>query len=243
MHRAAKGSELPPPTLTPVARHGIGAHHVRHLQALIRTDPPMAAGDLLELFWGNRFATAHVLLPGELGAHVALAVPGQVLCRGLNSLHYRLLQPGQHPRSSLPCQVAVKLDCPGGQVSPPENPDLAPLQLPPALLRQGLDLRRLTSGVGFCIAPYLHMAEGDAITLRWADLRLDLPPLQADAVGTGVVGMIPPDLILEAGSDDRLEASYCILDRVGNSSHWAPPVRLRVRDEPHEATSIHIPKG
>ncbi|MBV6289475.1 hypothetical protein [Pseudomonas aegrilactucae] len=231
MHRAAKGSELPPPTLPHVPRHGIGVHTARHLHASIRTALPMAAGDLLELFWGDRFATAHVLQAGELGAQVTLAVPAQVLYPGLNTLHYRLLQPGQHPRSSPPCQVAVKLDCPGGQVCTPENPGLAPLRLPAALQRHGLDLRRLDSGVAFHIAPYLHMAEGDAITVRWADLRLDLTPLRAKAVGTGVVGVIPRELILEAGADEHLEASYCILDRVGNCSRWAPAACLRVGGE------------
>lgn len=231
MHRAAKGSELPPPTLPHVTRHGIGVHTARHLHALIRTAPPMAAGDLLALFWGNRFATAHVLQADELDAHITLAVPRQVLYPGLNTLHYRLLQPAQHPRNSLPCQVAVKLDCPGGAVHTPENPGLAPLRLPAPLHQHGLDLRRLDQGVRFRIPPYLHMAEGDAITVRWADLRLDLTPLQAEAVGAAVEGVIPRELILEAGEDDRLEASYCILDRVGNSSQWAPAACLRVRGE------------
>ncbi|NER62178.1 hypothetical protein G3435_23860 [Pseudomonas sp. MAFF212428] len=158
-------------------------------------------------------------------------VPRQLLYPGLNNLHYRLLRPGQHPRRSLPCQVAVKLDCPGGAVDTADNPGLAPLHLPASLRQHGLDLQHLEQDVAFRIAPYRHMAPGDAITLRWADLRLDLAPLPADAVGTAVNGVIPREVILEAGSDDRLQASYCILDRVGNSSHWAPPACLRVRGE------------
>ena len=74
MHRAAKGSELPPPSLPHVSHHGIGLHTACHLQALIRTGPPMAAGDLLELFWGNRYAAAHVLRPGEPVPWEALGV-------------------------------------------------------------------------------------------------------------------------------------------------------------------------
>ena len=228
MHRAAKGSELPPPTLPHVAPQGIGVHTARHLHASIQTAPSMAAGDLLELFWGNRYVAAHVLRPGEPGSRITLDVPRQMLYPGLNTLHYRLLQPGQHPRRSPPLQVAVKLNCPGGSVTTPENPNLAPLRLPTALLREGLDLRRLEHGVPFSIAPYRHMAEGDAITLRWADLRTDLAPLPSHAVGATVQGLIPADMLLEAGNDDHLEASYCILDKVGNCSQWAPAAWLRV---------------
>lgn len=228
MHRAAKGFELPPPTLPRVAPQGIGVHTARHLQASIQTGPTMAVGDLLELFWGNRYVAAHVLRPGECGRCISLDVPRQMLYPGLNTLHYRLLQPGQHPRRSRPLQVEVKLTCPGGSVTTSENLHLAPLRLPSALLRDGLDLQRPAQGVPFSIAPYRHMAEGDAITLRWADLRLDLAPLCSQQLGTAVQGLIPCQLLREAGNDDRLEASYCILDRVGNCSQWAPATRLRV---------------
>jgi len=33
---------------------------------------------------------------------------------------------------------------------------------------------------------------------------------------------VPPALIKEAGDDPQLEVSYCIIDRVGNHSYWAP---------------------
>ena len=228
MHRAAKGSELPPPALLHIAPHGIGVHTASHLQASIQTAPTLQAGDLLELFWGNRYVAAHLLRAGEPGTSIALAVPRQMLYPGLNTLHYRLLQPGQHPRRSAPLQVAVKLNCPGGYVTTPENPHLTPLRLPGRLLRQGLDLSRCGQGVPFNIAPYRHMAEGDAITLRWADLRIDLAPLPSDGIGCPIQGLIPTQVLLEAGNDEHLDASYCILDKVGNCSQWAPAVRLRV---------------
>ena len=49
MHRAAKGSELPPPALPHTAPHGSGVHTASHLQASIQTAPTLQAGDLLEL--------------------------------------------------------------------------------------------------------------------------------------------------------------------------------------------------
>jgi hypothetical protein len=33
---------------------------------------------------------------------------------------------------------------------------------------------------------------------------------------------------MEAGEDLRLEVTYCIIDRVGNNSRWAPPRTLKI---------------
>jgi hypothetical protein len=79
------------------------------------------------------------------------------------------------------------------------------------------------------IEPYLNMAPHDEITVRWGDLRMDLPPLTAQDVGAPVALVVPPDLILEAGDEQRLEATYCIIDRVGNNSLWAPPREIHVQ--------------
>jgi hypothetical protein len=35
-------------------------------------------------------------------------------------------------------------------------------------------------------------------------------------------------LIQEAGEDEQLEVTYCIIDQVGNNSRWAPPRALKV---------------
>jgi hypothetical protein len=39
---------------------------------------------------------------------------------------------------------------------------------------------------------------------------------------------VPSAIIIEAGDDSRLEVTYCILDRVGNNSRWAPARTLRI---------------
>ena len=39
---------------------------------------------------------------------------------------------------------------------------------------------------------------------------------------------MPPAVIVEAGEDMRLDVTYCILDRVGNNSRWAPPRTLKI---------------
>ncbi|MNE90301.1 hypothetical protein D3C80_1878020 [compost metagenome] len=72
------------------------------------------------------------------------------------------------------------------------------------------------------------MAIDDEITLRWGDARMDLPRLKASDVGQPIQVWVPPAIILEAGEDLRLEVTYCILDRVGNNSRWAPARVLKI---------------
>jgi hypothetical protein len=57
---------------------------------------------------------------------------------------------------------------------------------------------------------------------------MDLPKLKACDVGQPIQVWVPPAIILEAGEDLRLEVTYCILDRVGNNSRWAPARTLKI---------------
>jgi len=72
------------------------------------------------------------------------------------------------------------------------------------------------------------MTAGDAITLRWGDVRMDLPKIPARDIGRAVHVWVPATVIAEAGDDCRLEVTYCVLDRVGNNSRWAPARTLRI---------------
>lgn len=103
-----------------------------------------------------------------------------------------------------------------------ENQSLAPVDLPETIRRHGVNPSQIRRGVPLTIEPYLNMAAGDAITLRWGDARLDLPRIQVNEVGQPVQVWVPSALILEAGDDARQEVTYCVIDRVGNNSRWAP---------------------
>jgi hypothetical protein len=87
---------------------------------------------------------------------------------------------------------------------------------------------QIKRGVPLTIEPYVNMAVDDEITLRWGDVRMDLPRLKPTDVGQPIQVWIPPAIILEAGEDLRLEVTYCILDRVGNNSRWAPARTLKI---------------
>ncbi|WP_422421986.1 hypothetical protein [Pseudomonas sp. GZD-222] len=232
-------SELFPPTLPGINAAGIGRNSAARLCAQIPVQPLMEAGDLLLLFWGQRFVSAHTLQAREVKDAIDMRIPASYLHNGIHRLHYRLLKPGKRPLRSPEQQVQVKLDCPGGNGA---DEYLQPLQLPRQLRREGLCLAALSDAVPCTLAPYRNMAEGDRITVRWGDLRLDLPALKQSQVGNPVQAQIPLALICEAGPDRHMELSYCILDRVGNRSHWAPTTQLQVFAECPPSTSIYIPK-
>lgn len=239
MPNVSQASELPPPSLPGIHAGGIGRHSAARLQARIVIEPPMQAGDLLAIFWGPRFVSAHTLRTDEVPGLIDIPIPGHLLHNGIHRLHYRLLTPGHRPIRSPELQVFAKLDCPGGNS---DHAQLQPLQLAARVRRHGLFLDALNHDLPCTLAPYSNMASGDHITLCWGDLRLDLPPLHAHQVGKPIQANIPLALIQEWGPDPHLQLSYCILDRVGNRSRWACARQLQVFAERLPGTSIHIPK-
>ncbi|MEG0248635.1 MAG: hypothetical protein RR726_40070, partial [Pseudomonas sp.] len=217
-----------PPALPDINAGGIARNTATRLRARVYIKPPMEAGDLLTLFWGQRFVAAHTLQAREPDDCVDFRVPSYLLQNGTQCLHYRLFKPGNHPLRSPYLVVQVKLDCPGGSGT---HELLQPLLLASRLRREGVCLDTLIDDLPCTLPPYRHMAEGDQITVRWGDLRVDLPALKQHQVGHPLQLNIPLSLIKESGCDPYLELSYCILDRVGNCSQWAPDVVLQVHSE------------
>ena len=231
MTRTATPALLTAPTLPQANRHGINALAASQLQVDIAPYPGMDEGDLIELFWNNCFAASRRVSACKVGSPTHLRVPESFVLDGLAQVHYQVMQVGRAPARSAVKGVCVKTRYPGGQPSPlysDENHNLAPVGLPETIRRYGVNGRQVRRGIPLTIAPYLNMATGDAITLRWGDVRMDLPRIQAKAVGVVVQVWVPSTVIVEAGDDSRLEVTYCILDRVGNNSRWAPTRTLRI---------------
>jgi len=132
-----------------------------------------------------------------------------------------------------PChKLWVKLETPGGHLVSPdgeENQGLAPVRFTDASLCQGLAPEHFKKGVDLILEPYLNMEVHDEITLRWGDLRMDLPPLTEREVGQTITVHVPATLISEAADDWYQEITYCVIDRVGNNSRWAPARSIRAR--------------
>ncbi|WP_440973800.1 hypothetical protein [Pseudomonas koreensis] len=231
MTRTSPTPELAAPNLACAQKNAINLAAAAHLLIDVLPYPGMDTGDLIELFWNNCYVASRVLTSEDLGVSVSLRVPESFIASGTARIHYRVMQVGQGPALSAATRVQVKLDCPGGQPSAlcgDENQQLAPVTLPEAIRRQGVNPNQIKRGVPLTIEPYLNMAEDDEITLRWGDVRMDLPRITAADVGKPIHVWVPPAIIVEGGEDLRLDVTYCVLDWVGNNSRWAPPRTLKI---------------
>ncbi|MCL6704434.1 hypothetical protein [Pseudomonas sp. T1.Ur] len=223
--------ELAAPTLANAQRAGINITSATHLEIIIAAYPGMDVGDVVELFWDNCYVGSRLLSHEDTHGSITLRVPESFIVNGTSRIHYRVMQIGRGPARSATQQVQVKLDCPGGRPSTltgDENQSLAPVRIPQAIRRQGVNPNQIKRGVPLTIEPYLNMAADDAITVRWGDVRMDLPRIKPGEVGQPIHVWVPPEIIMEAGEDLRLEVTYCIIDRVGNNSRWAPPRTLKI---------------
>lgn len=222
---------LTAPTLPQAVRNGINALAATHLQVDIAPYTGMDEGDLIELFWNNCFAAARRVTACKVGMPTHLRIPESFVLDGLAQVHYQVMQIGHNPARSPVATVRVKTNFPGGQPSnlyADENHNLAPVRLPETIRRYGVNGSQVRRGIPLTIEPYLNMSTGDAITLRWGDVRLDLPKIQAKNVGQATQVWVPSTVIIDAGDDCRLEVTYCVLDRVGNNSRWAPARTLNI---------------
>ncbi|MFJ4141911.1 hypothetical protein [Pseudomonas sp. NPDC089734] len=224
--------KLPPPFIPQASRHGIGVRIAPQLMVDILPYDDMDEGDLIELFWDGCYVASKILTTSDIGQRITLRVPESFLQNGKARTYYRMMKVGGTPVTSSCRKIWVKLDAPGGQLLSPredENQGLAPLSLPESVIRRGLSARHMNSGLPMTIEPYLNMAPHDEITLRWGDLRMDLPPLTMEDVGEPIDLVVPATLIREAGGEQQLEVTYCVIDRVGNNSLWAPPREITIR--------------
>ena len=248
----SKITALAAPILANAHRTGVNITSAARLEVAIAAYPGMDTGDLIELFWDDCYVGSHLVTPQDMQDSITLRIPESFITHGTSCIHYRVMQVGRGPVLSAKRRVQVKLDCPGGQpsaLSGDENQGLAPVRIPDAIRRHGVNPNQVKRGVPLTIDPYLNMAVGDAVTLRWGDVRMDLPAVTAGEVGQPINIWVPPEIILEAGEDLRLEVTYCILDRVGNNSQWAPPRTLKIgcanpylKSPPKEALMVAEPR-
>lgn len=227
-----KRQKLFPPYVPQAHKHGIGIRAAANLLVHIDPYPDMDEGDLIELFWDGCYVASKLLCASDVGKTLVLRVPESFLQNGTIKTYYRLMKVGGSPIGSASRRLRVKLDMPGGLLinsSNEENQGLAPVSLPEAVIRNGLSITQMAEGLPLSIEPYLNMAPHDEITLRWGDARMDLAPLAEENLGKPIKLLVPDTLIREAGDEALLEVTYCVIDRVGNNSRWAPAREISVR--------------
>ena len=220
--------KLAAPTLAPSNKLTICARAAEQLFVNIAPYINMEEGDLIELFWDGCYVSSRQLYRADIGQPVSLRVPESFIQNGTARLYYRVMHIGSSPALSAQLKVLVKLDCPGGVAIGEENQGLAPLMIPEQIQRYGVNPSQMKRGVPLTIEPYRNMAGEDEITLLWGDVRLDLPKLRHIDINKPVSVFVPPEIIQEAGEDPKLEITYCVIDRVGNNSRWAPTRTLKV---------------
>ena len=220
--------KLAAPTLAQSSKHTVCARAAEQLIITIVPYINMEEGDLIELFWDGCYVTSQQLTRADIGQSVSLRVPESFIQNGTARLYYRVMHIGSSPALSAQLKVLVKLDCPGGEAIGEENQGLAPLMIPEPIQRYGVNPSQMKRGVPVTIEPYRNMASEDEITLLWGDMRLDLPKLRQVDINKPVSVFVPPEIIQEAGEDSKLEVTYCVIDRVGNNSRWAPTRTLKV---------------
>ncbi|MCU1726704.1 hypothetical protein NTD86_06860 [Pseudomonas sp. 7P_10.2_Bac1] len=220
--------KLAAPTLEQSNKHTICARAAEHLLVTIAPYTHMEEGDLIELFWDGCYVSSRQICKTDMGRPVSLRVPESFIQNGTARLYYRVMHIGSCPALSAQLKVLVKLDCPGGLAIGEENQGLAPLMIPDQIQRYGINCSQMKRGVPVTIEPYHNMASEDEITLLWGDVRLDLPKLRQTDINKPVSVFVPPEIIQEAGEDPKLEVTYCVIDRVGNNSRWAPTRTLKV---------------
>lgn len=219
------------PYLPQLNKQGIGALAASDLRVSIDPYPEMESGDLIELFWGDCYVASTLLSESDIGYTTVLHIPESFLQSGKVKAYYRVTKIGNESVRSPSFKVWVKLEIPGGHLvstEGEENQGLAPVTFDESVMRDGLGAEQLSEGVRISIESYPNMEVYDEITLRWGDIRMDLPALTEDQVGQPIEVHVPATLIQEAGDDPHQEITYCIIDRVGNNSRWAPTRSIRV---------------
>ena len=220
--------KLAAPTLYQTNKNTICALAAEQLFITIMPYTNMEEGDLIELFWDGCYVTSRQVGKLGVGQPCQLRVPESFIQNGTARLYYRVMHVGSSPALSAQLKVLVKLDSPGGKAIGEENQGLAPVIIPDPIQRYGVNPSQMKRGVPLTIEPYPNMAVEDAITLMWGDIRMDVPKLRVMDIGKPVNVFVPPEIIQEAGEDLKLEITYCVIDRVGNNSRWAPPRSIRV---------------
>lgn len=121
--------------------------------------------------------------------------------------------------------VEVKLSVPGGLDPDPStetiNEGLKPPEVVPWPL--GADL----SNVRVVVARYLNIEAGDRVTASWHGFQHEITLSSADVAKPSVEIAIPEDEIRQIGAGTAT-VTYRILDRVTNSSKWAPHTQVEV---------------
>ncbi|AGK50090.1 hypothetical protein BTI_4144 [Burkholderia thailandensis MSMB121] len=237
---------LPDPRIPDAEEYGgIGAFAVANPNGsvLVIAGPyqAMAKGDRILFYWGDpsRPVASEIVSDEDEqnGSAILLRIRvPDILYVGEGSIPvFYEMRPfsGGPTQTSDTVNVIVKFTIPGGPDPNPSTPylneNLAPADVPHQLIGEP----EAGAGVDVTIKPWLHMYEGDVLTLSWGTERLRQPPLPASEVGKSQVITVTRETIERAGDGDGLVITYDVSDVVSNWSLWAPPTLVDVEIDPN----------
>ncbi len=134
------------------------------------------------------------------------------------------MQVGHGPARSAITRVQVKTDYPGGMpsaLSLDETQNLAAVSLPETIVAMASTAARSAVACpdhqAYLVWRPLTRSPCAGVTCAWTCRASGWRCRQGGAIGVNC-----RRIVSRAGDDHRLEVTYCILDRVGNNSSWAP---------------------
>lgn len=223
--------DLPPPLIYAVENSGglgynlVGPGATQPVMVIIGPWDKFITGDEARIHWGGPDGPVLASRPmTEADNYQAIGVP--VPAESINALgpgifdviHENASVLG-NPVSSPPYPVEVKLTLPGGFDPQPDtetiNENLQTATVRPWPLADDL------SNVRVVLKRYDNIAESDRITVSWHGYQYTIEVGATDLSRAEFEIPIPEADIRQAGGG-TVKVSYRIIDRVGNSSKWAP---------------------
>ncbi|KAF1007325.1 MAG: hypothetical protein GAK28_01964 [Luteibacter sp.] len=189
-------------------------------------------GDHLRLYMGEAVIAERPMSAADRFRIITLEVPVAAIRAQGDGAYLFMLEVsnvlGAPPIYSLPLAIWIKTSRPGGHDPQPDtetiNENLAPAHvIPPGLI--DLDQAKVvvrprpeTPTTG----PWVNATEGDRLRVSWHGRYVDWGPLTAAHLTEPEVNVSIPRELIEAVGRGEAQVSYRILDRVSNSSLWAP---------------------
>ncbi|WP_338802221.1 hypothetical protein V9L13_08775 [Pseudomonas sp. RSB 5.4] len=195
----------------------------------------MKAGDLLEVFWGDRQTrvwSKDIETEDENEIVKGVIDEGHIRRGDAYPVFYRVTRPFQEPESTPLQRFLVKLDRPGGfddDLSMPGHQNLR-YHIPKSIIDNGVGPEEAAAGVPITILPYPFMRINDRVKVAWGRVEKEVYVEQKhidDPDDNPLIVTIDQALIVEAADSAGVMVMYQVIDECGNypdpRSPWSAP--------------------
>jgi len=239
-------NELPAPAIIEALDGGLGYNDLKRdpegmLTVTVGPGPAgqIAQGDIFTVYIGDPTQAAN-----QIGIKSANPEDVGIVNIYVKSADILKFGPGTHPVSytfytsfggktiySLPTNVEIKLNVPGGLDPLPDTPFLNESLASPGVTPDPVPADAQSATV--TVPAWRDIDVGDVLTVSWGERRIMLPALVAPPVGQPwpPLQVTISREVLEAVGGGRVPVTYSIRDRVGNWSLWAPYTNIDVEIE------------